>query len=268
MTYSYRTLTRGDDEFRDASQTYWNDERVEASKPFNVKKFGFDRIDSESKYVALLDQLQQVVAGAGICVAGARILSVASGSCWLEAKWLRSEAFQKLVCIDVSVHRIHELAPATMAHYGLAGDISLCSGSIFDIENEGGEEFDIILMGQAFHHIEEPIRLLRMLSKLLSSSGVVVLVGEHYFGRAAYFRCACKHFVKYFLNWKGYRALHTVFPGWQDLFPPDYEKGDIHWSLSEYDFLFRKADFTNYSHGVDPTRRFQSFVLRKTIVKT
>jgi SAM-dependent methyltransferase len=263
MTYLHRTLTRGGDEFRDASEAYWNDARVEASKPFNVQKFGFDWIDSAPKYVALLEQLQQVMDGSGIRVAGARILSVASGSCWLEAKWLRTEAFQRLVCIDVSAHRIHELAPVTLTHYGLTGDISLCSGSIFDFENESDEKFEIVLMAQAFHHIEEPIRLLRMLGTLLSPSGVVVLVGEHYFGRGAYFRRLCKHFLKYALNWKGYRALRTFFPGWQDLFPPDYEKGDIHWSLSEYDFLFRKSGFANYQHAVDRTRRFQSFVLRK-----
>jgi 2-polyprenyl-3-methyl-5-hydroxy-6-metoxy-1,4-benzoquinol methylase len=263
MSYLRHTLVRSASEFRDASEAYWGDKRFEASKPFNVGKFGFYRIDHEPKYVALLNQLTQVVAETRIDVAGARILSVASGSCWLEAKWLRANEFKKLACIDVSAHRIHELAPATMAHYGLSGDISLFSGSIFDFEIDGTEKFDIVLLAQAFHHIEEPIRLLRFLSKLLSPSGVVVLVGEHHFRKSTYFWRAWKHFVKYAINWKSYRALHHLFPGWQDLFPPDYEKGDIHWSLSEYDFLFRKSGFSNYRRAVDPTQRFQSFVLKK-----
>ncbi len=264
MIYSLRTLSSDSEKFRDASETYWNDASIEASKPFNIEKFGFDRINSAPKYVALFEQLQWVVSNASASVADAKILSVASGSCWLEAKWLSDQNFTKLVCVDVSAHRIHELAPRTLAHYGLVGDISLCSGSIFEFETECDEKFDIILMAQAFHHIEEPIRLLRKLGTLLSPSGLIFIIGEPHFSGSAYFRQSCKHFVKYILDWKGYRTLRKVFPGWQDLFPPDYEKGDIHWSPSEYDFIFQKSGFPNYIHGVDRTQRFQSFVLRKS----
>ena len=41
----------------------------------------------------------------------------------------------------------------------------------------------------------------------------------------------------------------------------DFDKGDIHWSASEYDFIFKKSGFANYEHDVHENRIFQSFIL-------
>jgi len=263
MSYKLVNLTPESKGFRDNGETYWNNEKAESEKAFNVEKFGLDIIEKTPRYIALYNQLDGIDRQINSSLARGKILSIASGTCWLEAKWLRTRSFEKLVCVDFSRHRIHKLAPKTLEMYGLSGNITLCCGSVFDLEPEDDERFDVILLSQAFHHIEEPIRLLRLIRDILSPSGMVVIVGEPFFGMRTYFRRVIKHFIKYTINWRGYRRLSAPFPGWQDLFPPDYNKGDIHYSLSDYEFLFRKSGFLNYKHSVDKTRQYQAFHLWK-----
>jgi|APSaa5957512535_1039671.scaffolds.fasta_scaffold91290_1 ubiquinone/menaquinone biosynthesis C-methylase UbiE len=244
------------------SSKYWNDETLEKNKAFNVIDLGFDKIEASDKYKALLDSMIQINHKHGIKIKNAKILSIASGSCWVESQLFKDSHFKSLTNVDISQHRIHKLAPFTMDHYGVHGDVSFLHGSVFDMDVLEGE-FDIILMSQAFHHMEEPIRLLRSLKKMLTKGGCIIIAGEHFYTNYEYHKRAIKHFVKYLINWKNYRKLRNFYPSWQDLFQPDYDKGDIHWSSSEYEFLFRKAGFFRYHHDVHSSRLFQSFILKR-----
>ena len=115
----------------------------------------------------------------------------------------------------------------------------------------------------AFHHIDEPIRLLRTINERLLKKSYIIIVGEHYFTMYDYHKRAIKHFVKYLTNYLDYRKMHHFYPSWQDLFPPDFEKGDIHWSLSEYNFIFKKSGFQKNYHNVHQSNLYQSFLLKK-----
>lgn len=261
MSYELITIAgRGELLVDQVSSEYWNDEDKERDKAFNVIDLGFEKIEGSDKYSALLDQLVTLTEKYNIKTDDAKILSVASGTCWLESQWLKDRPFESLSCVDFSKHRIHKLAPYTMEHYGLDDNIKFLHGSVFDLD-EKGERYDIVLLSQAFHHIEEPIRLLRYLNGLLAEGGVIMIIGEHYYSNYEYHKRAIKHFIKYLINWKGYRDLRNFYPGWQDLFPPDFEKGDIHWSSSEYDFIFRKSGFFLYRRDVHASKLFQSYVL-------
>jgi len=262
MSYKIITLdSTGEHQIDRVSAAYWNNEDLEKGKAFNVIDLGFDKIEGSRKYQQLLDQIEGLVAQYKIAIENSNILSVASGTCWVESQWLKNKQFNTLRSIDISQHRIHKLAPFTMEHYGVEGDIGFLHGSIFDL-NADENRYDIIFLSQAFHHIEEPIRLLRFLKQLLSENGVILIVGEHYYTRLDYHKRALKHFVKYLLNRKGYRRLKQFYPSRQDLFPPDYDKGDIHWSPSEYDFIFRKSGLEKYFHDVHHSNRYHSYVLR------
>ena len=240
------------------ASAYWNDEALEKNKSFNVVDLGFEKIEASPKYRALLDQISSVVDKARIDLDDKNILSVASGTCWIEAQWLNNSNFGSLSCIDISRHRIHKLAPFTLKHYGILS-ADLMWGSVFDLPID--KKYDVVMLSQAFHHIEEPIRLLRFLREILSEAGIIFIVGEHRYSNRKYHVQALKHFAKYALNYNGYRRLKSFYPSWQDCFPPDFEKGDIHWSESEYDFIFRKAGFSSYRHDVDKSGRFQSYTL-------
>ncbi len=244
-----------------ASSKYWNDESLEKNKVFNVIDLGFDEIEASSKYKALLDSVTQIINKYEIKIKNAKILSIASGSCWIESQLFKESHFESLTNIDISQHRIHKLGPFTMNHYDVRGDVSFLFGNVFDmdlLENQ----YDIILMSQAFHHMEEPIRLLRFLKKMLNKDGCIIIAGEHFYTNYEYHKRAIKHFVKYLINWQDYRRLRNFYPSWNDLFQPDYDKGDIHWSASEYEFLYRKSGFPSYHHEIHDSHRFQSFVLK------
>jgi len=262
MTFKLITLQNKSESVLDInSSKYWNDESLEKDKVFNVIDLGFDKIEKNIKYQALLDSIIKVMKGQGIEVKSSRILSLASGSCWVESQIFKKNDFKSLTNVDISHHRIHKLAPFTMSHYGVNKNVNFLHGSIFDMDIDESK-YDIIFMSQAFHHIEEPIRLLRILKKMLNKNGSIIIVGEHFFSNYRYHKQAIKHFIKYLINWRDYRRLRNFYPGWQDLFQPDYDKGDIHWSLSEYNFIFKKGGFPSYYRETHSSKLFQSFILK------
>ena len=247
----------------DISISYWNNEELEKKKQFNVQKFGFEKIEKSQKMNNLLDQVFEVTKKYEIDITNKKILSIASGSCYIESRWLQNTKVSNISCIDFSKHRIHKLASITMNHYGIDDSITnieLIHGSIFKF-NPTKIKYDVIFMCQAFHHMEEPIRLLHKCRKLLSEDGVIIIVGEHYFNNYYYYKGALKHFVKYIINFNNHRKWYKLFPGYQDIFKPSLEKGDVHYSLVEYDFIFKRSGYKKYFHDVHKSGIFQSFVV-------
>ena len=132
-------------------------------------------------------------------------------------------------------------------------------GSILDLKVKYQSQ-DIVLLSQAFHHVNEPIRLLSEIKRVLKPNGFIVIVGEHYFNWRVKLINIAKHFVKYFLNWNRYRDVYPFIPSYQTLFPPCYEKGDIHYSKLEYHHMFTGMGF-RYRHFIDRSKTIQAFVL-------
>ena len=232
----------------DISKSYWNNVEHEKKKQFHVEKFGFEKIEKSQKINNLLHQVFEVTKKYEIDITNKKILSIASGTCYIESRWLQNTKVSNFSCIDFSKHRIHELAPITMKNYGLGDsntNIDLINGSIFQF-NPNRIKYDVVFMCQAFHHNEEPIRLLRKCRKLLSEDGVIIIVGEHYLNDYYYYKGALKHIVKYIFNYKNYRKWYKLFPGYQDIFKPSLDKGDVHYSPTEYDLIFKKSGYKKY----------------------
>ena len=188
-----------------------------------------------------------------------QVLSLAAGTCWLEGRFFNDKDIKHLVAIDFSKHRIHDLASLTIKHYKLTEKVDLVYGSILDLKVKDQSQ-DIVLLSQAFHHINEPIRLLSEIKRVLKPNGVVVIVGEHYYNWKIKLIGVAKHFAKYLLNYKKYRDVRSFVPSYQALFPPCYEKGDIHYSKLEYHHMFVGTGF-EYKHFIDRTKTIQAFVL-------
>jgi hypothetical protein len=86
MSFKLITLQRKSGSLVDfASSKYWNDESVEKKKVFNVIDLGFDKIESNIKYSALLDSIIKVINKHEIRTQDSKILSLMSGSCWVES---------------------------------------------------------------------------------------------------------------------------------------------------------------------------------------
>ncbi len=154
MSFKLITLQRNSGSLVDlASSKYWNDESVEKKKVFNVIDLGFDKIERSIKYQALLDSIIKVINKHGIKTQDSKILSLASGSCWVESQIFKNNDFKSLTNVDISQHRIHKLAPFTMSHYGVNKNVNFMLGSVFDMDTSESK-YDIIFLSQGFHHIE------------------------------------------------------------------------------------------------------------------
>ncbi len=118
MSFKLITLQRKSGSLVDfASSKYWNDESVKKII-FNVIDLGFDKIERSIKYSALLDSIIKVINKHEIRTQDSNILSLMSGSCWVESQIFKNNDFKSLTNVDISQHRIHKLAPFTMNYYG------------------------------------------------------------------------------------------------------------------------------------------------------
>lgn len=240
---------------------YWNNFEKEKTKVFNVLDENFKKLELDEHLNDIYNHLVEISDENNIQWEGKRVLSLASGTCWLEGRFLQNKNIDNLIAVDFSKHRIHELGSKTIEYYGFDDEkVNLVYGSILDLKIEDKSQ-DIVLLSQAFHHINEPIKLLNEIKRVLNPNGVVIIVGEHYYNWKIKLNKITKHFIKYIINYKGHRNIHTFFPETQGLFPPSYEKGDIHYSKLEYHYMFNGMKYM-YKHSIHCSKTLQAFILR------
>ncbi len=241
---------------------YWEDPEKEKTKVFNILDNDLKKLEEDIHLNNIYNHLLEISNNENISFKDKTIISLASGTGWLEGKFLRDKKINKLTLIDFSKHRIHELGPKTLKLFGFELDrADFVYGNILDLKIKNNSQ-DIILLSQAFHHINEPIKLLNEIKRVLKDDGVVIILGEHYYSWKIKLNRIIKHYIKYFLNYKKYRKLNSFFPEYKSLFPPSYEKGDIHYSKLEYHHLFTSMMF-DYNHYIHNTKTIQAFVLKK-----
>ena len=251
-------------ETTDYSKNYWNDKSIEKNKVFNIED-GFEKLDNSKKIQNLFYQLNDICSKSSIDPNNKKILSIASGTCWMESKWLSKSKPLSLTAVEFSKHRIFDLAPKTFKKYKFNYDINLINSNIFDLDVNVHKDYDIVLMCQAFHHIDEPLRLLRMLRDICKPNAKIIIMGEHYYSWRQYLYGSFKHFIKLILNYKGYRKDHYLFPAYSEIFQSsvitDDPKGDIHYSKNEYKYLFKKSGPFKINHTVNKEMSIQSYTL-------
>ncbi len=242
------------------SFSYWNDESKERGKIFD--EVNFHRLETDEHLNNIYSDVIVALESKGINLQGKSLLSLASGTCWLESRLLKLESFE-LKAVDFSRHRIHDLAPKTLEYFDLGTeDISLVHGDILSLELSNNTQ-DIVLLSQAFHHTNQPIQLLGEIKRVLKDNGVVIIVGEHYYNLRTKVKRVVSHIKKWTLD-DDYKNSHSLVPDYSALFPPCFQKGDIHYSKSDYHFLFSGLGF-DYTHFVNRKGGTQSFVLSKTV---
>ena len=105
---------------------------------------------------------------------GLRILEVGCG-CGTEAIWFAAHG-ASVVGIDLSEKRLgvaRHRAKLIREDFGTKLDLVFVLASLFDLDYE--EEFDVIWMEQAFHHIEPRHRVAPFISRLLKPGGRLIL---------------------------------------------------------------------------------------------
>ena len=255
-------------DYNDLSETYWNQEDLEKTKPFYVKE-DISKLENNNHLIALYAQLIYLLENTKTSLKNKKILSLGSGSCWLES-WLISRSNEKphlFDAVDFSKHRIHDLGPITLNYYNIDVPIKLYCGDMINTIPHT-DSYDIIILCQSLHHSESPILLLKEASQLLAENGIIIIMGEHFFSLRERLFQLTKHFIKYFIDHRSYRLSHYLLPSYDDLFPPSIEKGDIHYSLSQYHFMFKKSQLDIFLHDSNKKCGIQGFVLKNKKKKT
>ena len=251
---------------------YWNNEEIEKLKPWHVLESGFGGLEQHLKKTGLVRQLEQCLdraAQLGHAVHGIGA-DLACGVLWATSFMLkRIGSISKIYGVEYSTHRLLEIGPAVLRYYGVEADkVVLCLGSFYEIRLPD-ESVDFIILAEAFHHADEPGRLLAEIRRVLKQSGVVLVVGEHRIPNAAvlYGRNFVKHIGSRVLpkiaqRWFFGTMINSVslFPSPEELLRPDPIMGDHYYLLRQYKQMFSAHGF---GHHRIRTRRcpFQGFVL-------
>lgn len=111
----------------------------------------------------------------------------------------------------MSEHRIHEYAPKVLKYYNVdSNSIELCLGSFYELELPDNS-LDFIILSQAFHHADNPHKLLEEIKRVVKSNGYIIIVGEHFFNLKTRFIKSLKHIVKFIINYQFFRKKKILF---------------------------------------------------------
>lgn len=229
---------------------YWNDENAEADKDWNVVATGFDRLESylaETGYAddirACLRALPEPLGGRGI--------DLAAGCLWAVPVVLEQARIEQLYCLEFSAHRLLKLGPLVLQHYGIAPSaVRLVYGSFYDLKLADGS-LDFALLASAFHHADDPARLLAEVRRILRRGGTVIITGEP---RVTWLSEHLRYFARLLLP----RVLPAAImlrlfgripasvawpPSRNNVFPVHPVLGDHLYTPGEYRKLFSAAGF-------------------------
>jgi SAM-dependent methyltransferase len=252
---------------------FWNDEEMEKDKAWYILDGDFAKMERYLETTSLALDLSDCVkvlntdfkrhlTGVGI--------DMAAGNLWAVPRLLRLGTVDKIYCLEYSKHRLLQIGPAVLEYYGVPKErVVLALGSFYDLHLKN-KSLDFVFMSQAFHHADDPNRLLREVDRVLRDNGVIIIVGEHVFG---YRKEQAKHIVKYLISRlvpKGIQqrlfgrvfAVRTLMPSRRHILPPDPVIGDHYYTPKEYESLFSGLGF-QAKRLRRKNSSFQSFVLMR-----
>lgn len=217
------------------SAAYWNDPLRERDKPFWISDAQDGKLERYLIESGLLEEFEIAIAALrerGLLVG--KTLDVASGVCWTSALLSKLSAIEQVDALEFSWHRINDLAPRVIENLGgNAHKIQRIFGSFYDIASHRRQYYDLIMLSQAFHHADQPVRLAQECDAALTNQGAIVLIGEHLINGLR----IIKRILKTIIHER--RLSFDFF----DLFKRDEVIGDHYYRLDHYDFLFRSLGY-------------------------
>lgn len=256
-----------------AYSEYWNDEEQEKSKEWYVLDGNFSKMEHYLKKSNMVEDLIKAVdvskkhfiselRGVGI--------DLAAGNLWAVPHLLNLGAIEKIYCLEYSKHRLFKIGPRVLEHYNVPKyKVVLVLGSFYDLHLENNS-LDFVLLSQAFHHANEPLRILAEIERTLKPSGIVIIIGENIVNLyKAYLRYFIKFFISMFMPVKFQKRLFKktfqpkrLVPKSKDLFLPDPVLGDHNYTNKQYYEMFSKFQF-QIKNIKSRNPKKQSFVLQK-----
>ncbi len=246
---------------------YWNDAEAERGKPFDVRDGDYGALERYLGEVGLTGDLRHCLEELGRPVAGT-VLDVAAGTLWAVPILLEAGA-SKVYCVEYSRHRLLDIGPLVLDHYGVARErVVLAYGSFYDLHLQPGS-CSLAFLSQAFHHADDPHALLAQLARVLEPGGVVVIVGEHVISSRDVALYAAKAVLSVLPSGLQRRLMKEPLagrprlrPDGAQLVPVDPLMGDHVYTAREYRELFRSAGFRHRKLRRSGSP-YQSFVLER-----
>jgi ubiquinone/menaquinone biosynthesis C-methylase UbiE len=158
----------------------------------------------------------------------AELIDLAAGIGWCSAEFSKLNCINKVHAVEISKHRLDLLFPKAMKMFdGVNKKVNRYLGSFYDIKLPS-KSIDIVFMSQAFHHAENPFKLMCESDRLVKDDGTIILMGEHYIG---YFRML-KRIVSHFMK------TGKINFNFHKLWKPDIKLGDHYYRVKDYYFMF------------------------------
>jgi SAM-dependent methyltransferase len=256
-------LWMGDEDLQPvATSAFWNDEEIEHEKAYNIQD---GRPEKLWRYLrdetTFHDQCEAVVNFArdlGLKIQGTGI-DVAAGVCWTTALLSKNEGVDTVYAIDISKHRLFKLAPLVIKEFGgKSNKIIRVFGSFYDIRLPDSS-VDFCMMCQAFHHADDPWRLLRELHRVLKPWAPVLVIGENPIYPIQLLKKRMKNIIKMLLpsSLYAFKPVFRLWPAFEDLYPPDVQAGDHYYRINDYPRIFEDSGFVLHSLR---QRRYTVFV--------
>lgn len=170
---------------KETTYYYWNNKNIEKKKEWNIEDHNFLKMESyiqetglgEDLHILLdiaLKQKRTKKKKAAHPIIG---IDLAAGNCWT-APYIFQHNVNKMYFLEFSENRICNLAPILLSHYQIPEDkTKLIVGSFYEIKAPM-KSFDFIIMSQAFHHADNPNRVLREVHRVLKDDGYLLILGE------------------------------------------------------------------------------------------
>lgn len=225
------------------SYQYWNDEKKEEKKEWNIQDGNFGKLESYIETMGLDKDLRQALKISGIC-GKTRLtgIELGGGGCWsAPVLFEQLNDIKEMQFLEFSYHRIAKIAPLLLEHYRIPEDkVKLILGSFYEIKCPD-ETMDFVLLSQALHHAAEVERLLAEIYRVLKKDGVVIIIGEQ--------KCGWKFVIyKMLERWRdivfGNRHSNNIMLYKQSgCLSVDNVLGDRLYSFGSYRKMFRRNKF-------------------------
>ncbi len=218
-----------DDELaRIYTSDYWNDIEQEKKKEWWIADGQYDRCLAYLRSSGLMAEYR----AAEEEISGLRrdlvVADLGAGIGWASALLSKIETVKAIHAVEISRHRIGQLCDEAIKMFGGDGSkIRRYVGSFYETKLPTGS-VDVVFLSQAFHHANNPFKLLTECHRLLKPDGTILIVGEPYVGMARLIRRFLSELIRR-------RRLRTYF---YELFQPDPVLGDHYYRVSDYQFMF------------------------------
>lgn len=249
---------------------YWNDKAAEAKKDWNVLDKGFGEMEAMLAVEGFAEDIRrcrQALEDWTGNPLGGQGIDLAAGCLWAVPVLFESPGISHLHCLEYSEHRLLMLGPRVLSHYGISRDrVTLVYGSFYELQLTS-QSLDFVLLASAFHHADNPARLLGEIHRVLKPGGKVIVTGEpwvtltgqylKYIGKLILPRLIPAAMLRKLFG--GRIPSRAVWPpNRENVFPVDPVLGDHLYTLGEYNELFRRAGF---QYRAVPGKHMRAFIL-------